>query len=231
MIDFLRRYVFRNFGLKLVSLVAAVLVWMAVAHDPAMEVAVRVPVEFQHAPGNLEISTVNIPEVQIRVSGPGRLVRQLAQSEVHAVVDLAGATPGEHTYDLTGAQIRLPHEIELLQVVPPELRLTFDWRAWREVPIQARVLGVSPDARLGVHVEPSTALILGPQQEVEHIHTALTDAIDLTGITGATTFSGIHIFVTDPMVRVTRPLTVSVTVAPASADSNAGSHSSVPGVR
>jgi YbbR domain-containing protein len=223
MIAFLRRYVFHNFALKLVALAAAVILWVAVARDPTDYVAVKVPVEFQHAPENLEISTENIPEVQIRVRGPGRVVRQLAQSEVHAVIDLAGAKPGEHTYDLAGPQIRLPREVELVQVVPAQLQLTFDWSDWREVPIQARVVGLNPAIRTAIRVEPPSALVLGPQKQVENIHFALTDAIDVAGITGETTFSGIHIFVTDPMVRVTRPLTVSVVVTPESRSGELGS--------
>jgi YbbR domain-containing protein len=230
MIAFLRRYVFHNFALKLVALAAAVMLWVAVARDPIDYVAVKVPVEFQHAPDNLEISTENIPEVQIRVRGPGRVVRQLAQSEVHAVIDLAGAKPGEHTYDLAGPQIRLPREIELVQVVPPQLQLTFDWSAWRDIPIQARVLGLNPALPSAVRVEPPTALILGPKKQVEDIHSAYTDAIDVAGITGETRFSGVHIFVTDPMVRVTHPLIVSVVVTPGN-QSGAPAPPSAPGRR
>jgi hypothetical protein len=216
MITFLRRYVFHNFALKLVALAAAIMLWVAVARDPTDYVAVKVPVEFQHAPENLEISTENIPEVQIRVRGPGRVVRQLAQSEVHAVIDLTGAKPGEHTYYLAGPQIRLPREVELVQVVPPQLQLNFDWSAWRDIPIEARVLGLNAATPAAVRVEPPTALVLGPKTQVDDIHFALTDAIDAAGITGETRFSGIHIFVTDPMVRVTHPLTVSVVVTPES---------------
>jgi hypothetical protein len=215
MIAFLRRYVLHNFALKLVALAAAVMLWVAVARDPTDYVAVKVPVEFQHAPENLEISTENIPEVQIRVRGPGRVVRQLAQSEVHAVIDLAGAKPGEHTYDLAGPQIHLPREVELVQVVPPQLQLAFDWSAWRQIPIQARIVGMNAAAPPAVRVEPPTALVLGPKQQVDDVHFALTDAIDVAGITGETRFSGIHTFVTDPMVLVTHPLTVSVVVTPA----------------
>src|SRR5437899_1988594 len=46
MADFFRRYVLHNLGLKLLSLVLAVGLWVAVARDPIAEVAVSVPIEF-----------------------------------------------------------------------------------------------------------------------------------------------------------------------------------------
>ena len=46
--DFLRKYVFHNFGLKLLSLAVAVLLWMAITRDPVAEVALNVPIEFHN---------------------------------------------------------------------------------------------------------------------------------------------------------------------------------------
>jgi hypothetical protein len=109
--------------------------------------------------------------------------------------------------------------------------LNFDWSASKEVPVQPRVLGLDPAARTTVRVEPSTALIMGPQGQIQNVHFVLTDAIDAAGITGETIFSGIHIFVTDPMVRVARPLAVSVTVAPEAQRNRLAPRFSAPGGR
>ncbi|MGA3210809.1 MAG: hypothetical protein ABSD20_05840, partial [Terriglobales bacterium] len=105
--NWLRKFVFHNFGLKLVSLSSAALLWMAVAREPATEVAINVPIEFHHAEGLEIVSTAKIPQAQILVRGPGRIVRSLAQSDVHATLDLAGVQPGERTFDLYDRQIRV----------------------------------------------------------------------------------------------------------------------------
>src|SRR5579871_332251 len=103
----LRRWVLHNFWLKVLSLLLATGLWLAISPDqePA-EVAIRVPIEFQHVPRKLEIATVTIPEAQIRVRGPERLVRQLRASDIHAELELGDATPGERTFNLTSQQIR-----------------------------------------------------------------------------------------------------------------------------
>src|SRR5438309_2139703 len=66
MADFFRRYVLHNLGLKLLSLVLAVGLWVAVARDPIAEVAVSVPIEFHRIPDNLEILSESIPQALIR---------------------------------------------------------------------------------------------------------------------------------------------------------------------
>jgi len=57
LISFFKRYVLHNFGLKVLSLVLATGLWLAIARDPVAEVAIRVPIEFLHVADNLEISS------------------------------------------------------------------------------------------------------------------------------------------------------------------------------
>jgi diadenylate cyclase len=213
MIKFLQAYVFHNFGLKLLSLAAAVLLWMAVAHDPVAEVAVTVPIEFHHVPEDLEISSEAIPQAQIRIRGPARLVRTLSDAEIHAVIDLNGARAGDRTYDLTASQIRVPYDVEVVQVVPTQLRISFDERATRAVKIQPRVLGTFAT---GIHIaeiktDPAQITVAGPKKRVNAIDSAITDPVDASGVVGHATFST-HAFVSDPLVRVVRPEPIRVTV-------------------
>src|SRR2546430_16912438 len=95
MTDFFHRYVLHNIGLKLLSLALAVGLWLAVARDPLAGGAVEGPIEFHHFPENLEISSENIPQAQIRVRGPGRGVRKLRAADIHAGNDLPGVRTGE----------------------------------------------------------------------------------------------------------------------------------------
>ena len=224
MMTFLRRYVLQNFWLKVFSLILAVLLWMAVARDPVAEVALSVPIEFQHVPHDLEISTEKLPSAQIWVRGPGHVVRNLAQAEVHAIIDLSGARQGERTYDLSGPQIRVPHEVEVVQVIPAQVHLNFDVSEWKEVPIKARVEGMAggAGASLPVRVEPATAMIMGPQKRVRSVDFALTDAIDVSAANSTRVYTGVHIYIPDPLVRVNRPPSVTVTVGPPAPPARSG---------
>ena len=82
MIDILQRYVFAHFGYKVVSLALALGLWWAVSHDPVAEVEVSIPIEFHRIPASLEISSVNIPEAQVRVRGPERIIHDMAMKRL-----------------------------------------------------------------------------------------------------------------------------------------------------
>ncbi|HTC45851.1 MAG TPA: CdaR family protein [Candidatus Aquilonibacter sp.] len=214
MTKFLRRWVLHNFWLKLLSLLIATGLWLAISPDqePA-EVAVRVPIEFQHVPPHLEISSVTIPEAQIRVRGPERLIRDLRSTDIHADLDLADATPGERTFDLTAQQIRHQRDLHVVQVVPGQVHLSFDTRLTRDVEIRPRVTGnfVEGEQIAKVLVDPERITITGPKHHVEMLDAATTDPVDASGTTTQASFVT-NVYVADALVQVVQPTPVRVTV-------------------
>lgn len=214
MIAFLKRYVLHNFTLKLLSLLLAAGLWFLISPDeqPA-EVAVRAPIVFQHVPSQLEISSESIPEAQIRVRGPERVIRQLQSNEVRAEIDLADAKPGERTYDLTSQQVRHPGDVAVVQVVPSQLHLAFDTRSTREVEIHPRVTGSFADGEqiVKIDADPPRITITGPKHHVEKIEAATTDPVDATGTRGAAVFTT-NVYVPDPLVQVVQTTSIRVTV-------------------
>ena len=214
MIEILRRWVLHNFWLKVLSLLIATALWMAIApeQEPA-EVEVRVPIEFQHVPPHLEISSITIPEAQIRVRGPESLIRNLRAADIHAELELADAKAGERTFDLTAQQIRHARELHVVQVVPGQVHMSFDTRLTREVEIRPRVTGnfVEGEQIGKILVDPEKITITGPQHHVEQVDAATTDPVDVSGTTSHATFVTM-VYVPDPLVQVVNPAPVRVTV-------------------
>ncbi len=214
MISFFKRYVLHNFGLKLLSLVMATGLWLLISPDeqPA-EVALRAPIVFQNVPRHLEISSESIPEAQIRVRGPERVIRQLQPNEIHAEINLAGVTSEERTFDLTSQQVRHPSDVTVVQVVPSQLHLAFDTRLTREVEIRPRVTGNFAEGEQITRVEadPPRITITGPRHHVEKVDAAITDPVDATGTLGTAVFLT-NAYVADPLVQVVQPTSIRVRV-------------------
>lgn len=214
MIGFFQRYVLHNFGLKFLSLLLAAGLWFLISPDeqPA-EVAVRAPIVFQHVPPQLEISSEMVPEAQIRVRGPERVIRQLQANEIHAEIELADVKPGERTFELTSLQVRHPRDVTVVQVVPSQLHLAFDTRLTRDVEIHPRVTGnfADGDQIVKVDADPPRITITGPRQHVEKIDAATTDPIDATGTRGRAVFNT-NVYVPDPLVQVVQSTSIRVTV-------------------
>jgi len=210
---FLREYVLKNLPFKLVSLAIAVLLWWAVGRDQPIEIPVTVPLEFQHAPANLDINSDDPLQARVTLRGPQRLMQSMNPSQVHAVLDLRGAAPGERTYDLTIQDIHTPPSARVVQIVPSQFHLSFDRSTTRTVPVEPRVIGtlLSGYGIKGVSVDPARVTIVGPQRRVEDMQTAMTDPVDATGVVGSGTFTT-HAYVSDPLVRVQTPGPIHVTV-------------------
>ena len=212
----LHRFLGQNLRLKAVALLAALVIWWAVTHEPATEITYTAPIEFRHLPENMEITSEQIPEAHIRVSGPEQLVREVEANRVHPVVDFAmlgPVVPGEHTYDLTTQQMSVPRYVEV-QIVPAQFQLSFDRRETRMVPVQPRVVGkfAAGLELTEVRAQPDKIMVIGPRGRVEAIQTALTDPVDASGVVSDQSFAT-HAYVTDPLVRVPQPdVRVSVRV-------------------
>lgn len=220
---FFRKYVLKNLPFKLVSLAIAILLWWAVGRDQPIEIPMTVPLEFQNPPANLEINS-NYPfEARVTLRGPERLMQGLHQSEVHAVLDLQGAGPGETTFDLTRSEIHVPRDVKVVQVVPSQFHITFDRSVTRTVPVQPRVIGtlLSGYGITEVTADPPTITIVGPERRVNSIQAAMTDPVDATGVVGKAAFAT-HVYVDDPLVRVHTPGTIRVIVNTAKAPGRAG---------
>jgi YbbR domain-containing protein len=211
--DFLRRNVLHNFKLKVMSLAIAFALWIVLARDPVAEVAVDVPIEFDNIGQNVEISSEKVPQAQVRLRGPERVIRRLNPTDVSLEIDLNGLKSGERTFNLTPEEVHEPRDLEVVQIIPSEFHIAFDARLTRQVPIQPRVIGTfAPGWEIGrINVDPSTVTVVGPQGHVKAIESAITDPLDISGVMDSHTFVR-HPYVTDPMVQVSSTEPVRITV-------------------
>src|ERR1700722_14145814 len=98
----------RNLLWKLLALVAAFAVWLSISNEPELETIVSVPVEYNHFPKDLEISSEIVEAIDVEARGPAGEIRRIHDSTISAIVDFATVqAPGERTFSLTAAELRL----------------------------------------------------------------------------------------------------------------------------
>jgi diadenylate cyclase len=211
--SFFQRTFVHNIGLKVVSLLLAIGLWLVVARDPIAEVELKVPIEFHNLPDNLEIDSASFTEAQIRVRGPERLIHRLQVADVRAEIDLGNVRPGERTFDLNGGQVRVPQDLEVVQIKPGQFHLSFDNRETRVVEVRPRVTGnfASGMRMARVIADPPTIQITGPRRRVEAVEDAITDPVDVSGAMTRASFVT-QAYVPDPLIQVVHPTPIRVTV-------------------
>lgn len=208
-----QRIFLHNIGTKLVSVLLAIGLWVVVARDPIAEVEMKVPIEFQNFPDNLEIDSANATEAQIRVRGPERLIHRLQAADVRAEIDLASVSPGERTFDLNGGQVHVPQDLEVVQIKPNQFHVSFDNRETRVVEVRPRVVGnFASGVRVAQTVaDPANVTITGPRRHIEAVEAAITDPVDVSGAMTRASFVT-HAYVPDPLIQIVHPTPVRVTV-------------------
>ena len=213
MASWFRRFFLDNLIYKLLSLLLAVGLWLAVARTPVAEIEMSVPIEFRNLPDNLEIDSATFTAAHIRLRGPERLLHGLSPSDVNAEVDLGSVQPGERTFDLTARHIHVPQNIEVVQIIPGQFHLSFDIRDTRTVEVHPRVTGTFASGMQVAQVvsDPPTITVTGPRRRLANLDSATTDPIDASGTLGRASYTT-QAYVADPLVQVVHPRPVRITV-------------------
>ena len=192
----------QNLGWKLLSLVLAVGLWLAIEREPEVATSLSVPVEFKNMRDDLDISG-NLPDrIRLEVRGPaGRLSRDNLAA-IAVVLDLSDAQAGERTYSIRGRNINLPAGVVFYRAVPSQLTLQLDQLTVREEFIQPLFVNKPAGYRLaGQQLTPSKVRIRGSGDRVRAINQVKTDPIDLSGVAGEKVFHT-HLNVGDAQVRL-----------------------------
>lgn len=121
----LRHLVLHNWWLKLLALGLAFALWAWVIPNESRpeERDLSVPLMIANLPPGLEVVGDVPPRIHLHVRGSGSRVRRLTPEELGVVLDLGGVRAGNHGFRLTAANVRVPPGVEVVRLVPEELRL------------------------------------------------------------------------------------------------------------
>jgi len=206
-----------HLGIKVASVMLAVLIWLLVSGEQTVERVLSVPLEFTSFPAALELVGEAPPTVDVRVRGSSSAIARISQGELAALLDVATAKPGLRLFHLTEGDVRAPFGIEVIQVTPATIELGFEEQMVKTVVVRPRLDG-TPMAGFRV-VEatsnPPTVAVVGPKGALEGIQTAATEAVSVEGVS-ATFSETVNVGVATPSVRLreARTVTVTVTIAP-----------------
>ena len=214
-----------HLGLKFVSIALAALLWVAVSGEQTVERALRIPLEFTNLPAQLEVVGDAPTLVDVRVRGSSGALNRVAAGEFVAVLDLRSARSGRRLFHLGGTDVRTPFGVDVVQVNPSTVSMTFESSGSKVVPIVPTVDGDPADGFVvgTVTAEPSTVEVLGPVSVLAKLTQAITEPVTVTGASAPMTET-VNIGVPDVAARLRTPQTarVGVVIALAPAEWSVG---------
>jgi YbbR domain-containing protein len=209
---------FRHLWLKVLSVAVALLLWMVVSGEEIVERGLRVPLELQQVPANIELLGDVPTTVDVRVRGASGTLSRVGTGDVIAVLDLRTARTGRRLFPLGPDQVRVPFGVEVVQVTPSAVAMAFELSATRQVPVVPAVDGrPAPGFVIGpLAAVPRSVEVIGPESAVKRVTEVLTEPVSVTGARAAVKET-VSLGLLDPSLRLktVRSAVVTVQVVPA----------------
>lgn len=224
---YLRRLVVQNWGLKVVSLLLALALWLVlVPQDKVLsEKTLTVPLETRNTPENMEIVEKSASTVDVTVRAPSRILNQVSPSTVTAGLDLERATVYQQDYPLNTSMISLPPGADVTEVRPNKVLIKLEWTREATLVVHPSIRGkVAAGFRISkIEAIPKEVVVRGPESKVKAKDTAATAPVDVTDLSQTGEFE-VDIILPKPELRLVSPRTtvrVTVTVEPDNANGKA----------
>lgn len=205
--------VFRHFGLKVLSVALGAIIWFLVSGEQIAERALRIPLEFVNLPVQLELVGDAPTVVDVRVRGSSGALGRIAAGDLVAVLDLRAARAGQRLFHLTGADVKAPYGIDVVQITPSNVPIAFESSATKIVRVVPEVEGSPRNGYVvrTVTADPAVVEVVGPVGAVGRLTEAITEPVSVAGAAGTVTET-VNVGVADPSVRLRAPVTARVRV-------------------
>ena len=193
-----------NWKYKAGSLMLASLLWLGVVEEAELATSVQAPIQYKNLPKDLEMSSDVSDKVHLEVRGPASKLNAGLLADARVLLDLGGVKqPGDRTFPIDPAALALPSGVSLDRAVPAQVRLHFERRQTREVPVSIRLRGAKAG---GVEIleqtaTPATLRIAGPETRVERVEAVETDPIEVSEVNEGVSEFQVHAYLPDPQVR------------------------------
>ncbi|HSD27967.1 MAG TPA: CdaR family protein [Vicinamibacteria bacterium] len=124
----LRTLVAENWPLKLASLVFAIGLWLFVATEERADAVFTVPLDLVDRPPDVQVTSLGVETVIVRVEGRRSRLRQLHEDDFRAEVSLKNARPGRFVARVQSENVSAPPGVRVVRVTPSEVRAVLEAR-------------------------------------------------------------------------------------------------------
>lgn len=181
----MKRAFTEHWGLKLLSLVLAFILWFVVLREEKVVMVMRAPIEFKNIPPQMVV--VNDPEdlVSVKIRGAKSLVSGFVPSQIDLPQgdEVSRLRGGNNYIHIDPKQISAPRGIEVLGVTPATIHLVLERLVEKELSIAPHMEGSLPQGFYlrRATVSPASIKVKGPHRALRELNRIFTESISLEG--------------------------------------------------
>jgi len=167
-----------NWGLKLLSLLLAVVLWVYVANEqnPLEEQQFKsIPVAVRGVGSNLVVSQ-QPGTVNLKVQAKQNIISELRLKTLEAFIDLSGLGTGKHSVLV---QVKVPADVKVTDLTPDRVDVTLEQIIEKQVPVKLRTVGSPGEGYkvLAMKVKPEEIIVRGPKSMVDRVGSASVEVV------------------------------------------------------
>lgn len=186
------KFIFENFGFKIVALVMAVLLWFHVATEKTYEYTKSFPLKISNIPKELILSQEVPKDARVKIRGKGKeLLKLLLLEKRNVQIDIRDFKMGERNYILKPEEIPIPEGLDLRveEILSPQsITIDLDRLLEKKVPIRSQIMILPEEGYLQigeVNLERNEVVISGPARLVKGIESIQTEKKVIDKVTAA----------------------------------------------
>jgi YbbR domain-containing protein len=126
MMNLITKYIFKDFKLKVLSLVLASMLWLAVSYMGESKMSISVRVSAENLSRDLIVSKMGTEEVFVTLNGPVSILKNIRARDVGISLDLSKVKEGRYVYDMQRKNVRVPKGIQVEEIKPDYVVLEID---------------------------------------------------------------------------------------------------------
>ncbi len=180
----IRSLLFRNLGLKILSLCFAVVLWYSVVSERQSNLLVTVPLTFVNVPKTMKVRVVSDERARLHLEGPISALRSMEIGKIRGTIDLSGAHEGKSRFELLPSHFNVPDGIRVIGISPEVVYVVLEKLQNFQLPVKVRLKGkVDPHFTIReIDVAPQSVWVVGDRKARAYIENIPTDYVDVDGL-------------------------------------------------
>lgn len=215
---YLRNLIFKNWGLKLFSLLLALILWTTLIPPEKIfsEKTLTISLETHNLPQDMELVKKPTATIDVTIRAPNRYIDQITSTNAVAELNLANASLFQEDYTLNESMISMPAGVRatVIKITPNTVNLKLEKSIEIMLDVEPDIIG-DPIEGLKIErieVDPAQISIKGAESKVREDYKVRTTPIDISTLMQTTELEA-DLILPSPDLRFATSLTkVKVTI-------------------
>ena len=209
MLDLLKKYIFRDFKLKVLSLILAAMLWFAVSYMGESKMGFSVKIGVDKLGKEFIIKKIENEEVLITVDGPVSILKGIRARDIRLTLNMSDVKEGRHVFTLQETDVQTPKGVKVEALKPDFVAIELD----RIMEKRLRIVVALDKKWTGIYKIkswlPQYVLVEGSKETLEKIHAIETISVDGNFMADEETVE-VPLDIKDMLIRKIKPETIKI---------------------